>query len=772
MRFIVLLLFFSPFVAESSQHEEFVFQQRGIMMSQLQYEMNLDLMLMDPANCSIPVIREDRIRVLKANIATLEREGAFSHCSGPRFVGSRKIVRDLEEQKKSVIQMETTFRAGKEGITVETGGPGQVSATEGSAAIDPVDNSRPKEEENITPMGSLPSALPILSGYAGVPYSLSAEIDETFGYSYPGSSSYYRSKNLPQGLTIANTKKGVISGVPAAAGLFTPNIDVGWIGLYGVRTQVYFGPVKLKIYPKPKFTVLNSMQRDMSSKVSFNSQYPLLGVTFKHARFPDFVRAINGVTRGKRYFEVKIGEIGGSLSAGFGVKNVTSFNETKFYGLVDAKPGSTYLETQDLAGNKIERKFKSGDVLMFAIDADTRPVKLWKGVNGIWSGPLGKPGDDRLKPVNIPDPQIANAPVFWPEFHGHSGASVIVNFGDQTWDFPPPSGFTGIPYQLTETIPNMWDSNTASPFMMSDEFWRRGLEESNMNSGLTITSYVRGQSAVSSQAYVIGDKGDAILSMSPKKSGRWQFEMRMKGFPGKTQFGLAPANFDTFSYKKLGAAGTGSIGFLSLDETMSMTGKGAVDVDGVRHYLPETYSDETRYTFDCDFDGKRVTIFADGKKVFESSLPANPSSQWVIATTSASTETVLYSLLEEMKYPVKGVKAWSFEGTTCSNCGGPVLGPAVAEKTCASASFVSGGSPATAENMSLACALPETKVGRQANCHAQVPVACMNLGNGKFYCSPTDTFIIYPSQEECDKTCTGIFSVYKTCKEDGWKNLE
>ena len=174
---IVLIIFFLLNSAWAIQKDSF-YRQRAIMLAQHEYEKSLDLMLLDPETCKVPLNREERIRVLKMNIEVLNKTGKLNHCSELRLIGSRKIVQDLEKQK---IALNDANEKLTDDGGIET--HDNVSVSEPIAEVlEPIDNAMPLPEETKDLFGTKPSSLPVLSGYVGVPYASTPEYDETFYY--------------------------------------------------------------------------------------------------------------------------------------------------------------------------------------------------------------------------------------------------------------------------------------------------------------------------------------------------------------------------------------------------------------------------------------------------------------------------------------------------------------------------------------------------------------------------------------------------------------
>lgn len=767
-------------VSAIAQHSNYVLKQRAIMLSQLQFEKNLDILRLDPKTCLTPLDKDERLRILRANTQQLERTGKLFHCQDLKIKGRRKIMENLRRQKPAVIQM-LGFNVPDEVGLSDSTAPVMATSTPpilASEIPDGQDNTEIQPREvNLPNIGSSPSALPVLSGYVGVPYLSNPYSDETFALNLNEGNlqaKYYQSAQLPDGLTFANYRYGIISGIPRRAGQFSPIIETGKIGFYGAKYTVYRGPVSFRIFNKPKHTILNPGQRRIWTGLSFHQKgAPFLGLTFKEN---DYVRALNGLTRGKYYYEIKVNRIGGNFSVGLSSINADQSHQNKSNFFINqtssANPHSFSVQL-NYGGNET-RTLKDGGVIMVAVDMDNR--KFWYGINGLWHARPGLgycplfPSDcfDPVFDLGKHNPELRTAPVIWPEFHGGSGTSITLNFGDQPWHFDPPKGFSGVPLETNFIFPNMWNSNTASRFADSEDvlgaFFETNSNWWSVNMPLSVHS---------TQSYVYDEKGDAILAMNPKSSGRWQFELSGKGFPFDYQMGLAPADFDTGSYKKVGSAGTFSIGVRGLDEQVSRTGKGLIEVDGQKHYI-DAFDDKTRITFDCDFDRKTVAIYANGKLILNTKLPANKHGQWAIASSNSSTATYLYSLLGNspaaIKYPVSGAKPWAFDTQTS---GGGEVNPEnniVSEiKTCKATSFNYDGNEVPASDP-LSCELRESRIGGSTTCITpKTPRSCMDLQNGKFYCSYTDTFVTQSSKAECEKNCFAVNGITKTCTENGWK---
>ncbi len=760
---LTILLIMSSVFAEVSQ-DTFFLQQRGSMLSQLQYEMNLDLMALDPDNCRVPVKRADIARTLRRNIQELESTGMLSACRTRRFIGRRKIVQDLRTQRVAVEEI-LTYATPNQGIT-----PTSVTTTEPvpevpetKEILDPVDNSYLREPDPAPNYGSNPSPFDIYPGYEGLPYMSKSGVDDTISYTSPTpyDPSRFSSREMPPGLTLLTS--GNVVGVPRKSGLFSPVIRAGSY----LRRSVFKGPVKFKILPKPQFTILDPVQAYYSG-AGFRADYPpFLKVRFKDKT--DGVRTMHGTSTGKIYFEVKVLELGTTGAIGLDTLNRVfgggAISDSGKYGFEFRQSYQDFSQINKSSFRKIQK----GDILMAAYDAST--AKFWIGVNGSWL----KPG-----PMDVSDPAKGTGSYYTPEelarvskivpgrfvrpfVQGGQGTELVTNFGDQPWTYGPPDGFSGIRItDLDKNFPNLWDSNTSSA-----------------SAGVADQGFP-GTEAQSLDIFVLNSGGDAILGMSPKSTGRWQFEMASYSWAERSSMGIAPVTFDVDKLVKLGAAGTNSVGVRR--QVAFARGPGVVDVNGKSYYIGDKDSNfalpsDTRFTFDCDFDKKTITIYADGKEIHSSALPEH-SGAWAIAATMASTNASLFTQLPgkgivpttEMKYPVPGVKPWTLDDSHCPNCSTrtPVL-TETKPVECPETSFTATGEVTNGNGEVRSCSMPATQAGMSGQCIVPAKFfACTPSGN-HFFCS--HYMDAYDTEERCKSECRDPESVVrKECSSTGaWK---
>lgn len=744
------------------------------MLSQLQYEMNLDLISLDPDTCKVPLKRADKIRVLRRNTQELETSGALSACRKIKFIGRRKIVEDLKKQRTAV-QNILTFATPGEGIktaatpaTTPVAAPETETVTETQDILDPVSNSYLREADPTPNHGENPSEFDIYPGYEGLPYLSKAKVDDTIYYTPPTpyDPPRFSSREMPPGLTLIS--HGDIVGIPRKAGLFSPIIKAGSF----LNQGIFKGPVKFKIFPKPKFTILDPIQAD--SGAGFRADYPpFLKVRFKDAT--SGVRTMHGTRSGKFYFEVKVIDLGAYGAIGLDTLNVTMGRGTTSAGGKVAFEFRQSFPDYSQGTNPTYKKIQKGDTMMVAYDADT--AKLWYGVNGNWLRRTLEGVANPAKGIGVYTSaedlkqmaKIVPGTFVRPFVQGREGTQLITNFGDQPWTYGPPDGFSGIKVtELDKKFPNLFDSNTssASATVSGGEF--------------------PGTGAFSTDLFVLNSGGDAILAMSPKSSGRWQFEMSNYSWAERTAMGIAPINFPVDKLLKLGAVGTNSVGVRR--QVSFARGGGVVDVNGKSHLIGDQdfnypLPDTTRFTFDCDFDNKTITIYADGKEILKSSLP-DYSGAWAIASTIASTNVYLYTQLPgqeiipgtEMKYPLPGVKPWGLDDSSCPNCTTPTRTPVdkkIVEEDkvieCAAADYNANGEIHDLASDAPYCTLPVTQASMSGQCSVPPKALGCSQSGKQWLCSYY--MDAYDTEDRCNSECTIPGTVVrKECSSAGeWK---
>ncbi len=785
-------------------HESFVLKQRAIMEAQLAYEENMNLMDVDPETCKLVVKKTDRIRVMKVNTETLKKNGILKHCPKTRVIGRRNILRNLREQAKVVNQVKA-MNGQKEGIesSKKTSPPGVEEKVKESDIMDVV--TRTVETSSIEgnwllrkSNGCLKgSNLPFLTGYAGMPYVSAAELDDSYSISMTSNCEdkerliwRFHTLGLPPGLSVlgdGTQPQPVVYGIPRKAGNYKVNLSA-WHH-FNNHSPILQEAVQLKILPSPKYTVINPSERN--SDITFlRGEAPYLNLKWKGRSKP--IRSVSGFKTGKYYYEVKIHEMGKSGEIGFdsswlqipGHLSNSTLNGKRepgvafwYYSLQGGATG-----TNGEAFNSIEydatefrpTAVKKGDIVMVALDADSG--KLWFGLNGKWFWRGSDPAKGEkptIRGISLPplkkykydqDSSGSFHGDYRAMVRGSEGTHMTLNFGETPWKYSAPAGFSGIPFSTNhDYLPNTWNTETAALYIAVD-------------SGGTNEPF-KSTRATSMEIYATESGGGAVLAHNPKSSGRWQFEISTESWPERGRVGIVPSNFNTHKLLRLGEKGTRGISLQRKDVLGAGRGVGLIEIDGELHDIP-VYPDNTRFTFDCDFDAKKVIIYADGKEIFKTSLPEVPEgTEWAIGTTLRTVWAHLYTLQAEsqnhewirgsgvMKYPIKGVKTWGlFNG---------VVEPGFASNT---DNFKFEDEPITSCPSTILkavngqeCRLPESPFGTVEICTTESQdYACEPNKFGGFFCgySMDD----YPTAETCKKECrTNGITMKRSCDKGVWK---
>ena len=794
---IFLLLSSQVFARESaSDHGSYVLRQRAIMLSQLEYEKNLDLLFIDPSTC-LRVKNADLVRVLNTNIKALEDNGRLAHCKDMKFIGVRKITKDLEEQKKAVLQIQELEELDTTGIqTSENELKSLAKQTTVSEIIEASDNTIPEKEEK-APTGSYPfkGGQEILAGYVGVPYYSFSE-DETFNLGFhekdDGCCGYsYLFSKLPEGITSGTTSEGTLVGIPKKSGIFTPEISFFEISIAGWILKYRGNLPKMKIFPTPKHTVLNPLMRGakMTRNNNGNNRPKFYASPYPQLRFEGYARALNSISRGKYYFEVKLDQLG-SQSNGNGFEiNFAESNKYSQFEEFGLNPGH---QGNNRVGNNYYNMsygmtlgiipWKKGDLVMVAIDMDAK--KIWYGRNGKWiqteNESVGTPAMGIKAHATMP----SHVNKVWPSFEPKIGTIFTVNFGDQPFHFDPPQGFKGIPYDQSELdpLPNSWDASSMSAESASLSGWTSKTKVIS-----TFNHMAFGITASSNQGnmYIASHRGDAVSAIEKKKSGRWQFEVELGAYwTSSLSIGLAPDSYETRSHARL-EENIQSIGlkisgyqlyWFSDGKLQPLDGNFIFDSGDFGHDAVK--NNNTRFTFDCDFDQEKIVVYANGKIIRDGKLP-KIGSNWKITTNFNGGGLKLYSFLEEQKFPVAGVLPWNIKASDAKSAGGTNeiissdLPKSSGETTCSAQSFSTTYHPydAPTETKTISCELRETPIGGKTSCKTEKyrtqEHQCISTNTGDYACVPYTTY--YRTKGECEADCVRTYEFKKECTKDGWK---
>jgi hypothetical protein len=558
-------------------------------------------------------------------------------------------------------------------------------------------------------------------------------------------------------------------------------VETGEIGMYGLLIPKFRGKIDFKIYEKPRFTILNAGQRSPISgaEVIFkNSTKPFLHVEMApRAGYFTSVRALNSIKSGMKYFEVQLKRLS-LINNDVILTNKNPTNNPQISGKQVSLINKKYI-VRFHNGTHEMRDLKENDIIRVAFDKETG--KLWVAVNEYWLGSKIGPESRQLKEKNsVPQEPSLRLPTseelalekeWWPQYTAGAGGEAVFNFGDQPWQFTPPTGFEGIAYEPHE-YPNIWNSSSGSYHteVTGSHPWKTlGRETKYFNRELI------GTSTGNVRPITDDNVSESILAMSPRRSGKWQFAIEIDGYPDSVVVGIAPTNFNTRVNQKVGTAGTNSIGLqpLSKEPGEKFT---RLYIDG--RVIQKPYPGTGHFTFVCDFDEKTIEIFHQGTPLFKEQIPEGVAS-WSIASSNFGASTVLHTTDHDthgkMLFPIKGVKIWDFDQSPCRTCvqETPPLEETTSSDivTCPDTYFAKSGLADQADTADI-CLIKSGALGRTHSCTIPPKNAeCKQRDNGKFYC--VNDIGDYDSLESCQPRClkntptTG--KIEKVCKENGWQ---
>lgn len=509
----------------------------------------------------------------------------------------------------------------------------------------------------------------LFGGYVGAPYLVLFNFKEGLTYETPPENNYWtisRSSGLPDNVTVAGF---MLAGTPTSAGTFNWSLSANLWG-YGPITRTG----TMTISASPTATVWNATDRQVTySTVRFlGGPAPFLQVEglsmADDPGFGGYVRALNGYTTGKRYWEVRVDaaptaeqeslSIGidrsrfGNPAASFGgnFQSIGSDPNAGEWGYVMRILGGTpqcYVTGRGAVGVTAPA-LTAGDVVRVFHDADAD--RAWIGIAGRgWIG-----GGD---PVAGTNPTFSSLPpesgARWPDYRPlvilrGAGTRITANFGSQAWTGGGiPSGGAVIPFasepffthQVFDMDTATFDSATtlggisiSAPTPSQEDVRARGTTASaGINSAIANPHSVRGA--------------------LPRSTGKWLVEFVMDGNPDRTTVGLAPDNWVTTSLPRPGWTADSfgvTRGGDPVGATAGVVRNGNVEVGTIA----ASGNIPLVITLACDFDAspKTVQVLRNGAAVGTYNLPtsARPwapvagcaSNGWVTMRTRGIVHTV------------------------------------------------------------------------------------------------------------------------------------
>lgn len=517
--------------------------------------------------------------------------------------------------------------------------------------------------------------------YAGAPYFLDALGGEGFTFSRPGPGSYWvgnHTAGLPANITWAG---------PRAVGCATTTGAFG----YTARFNQWLGSVltvtgTMNVLAAPPCTVWNMADRNIedSSARFLAGSAPMLtieGQTIQGFSGTGFVRALNGYTSGRRYWEVRVdsvpaGTLASAVCAGvdrsrFGAvtyaANGSIASNTGYpnrwldadptaglwgyycgrYG--DGFPLQSYAWGKDTPVQKLAAAVEAGSILRFA--HDVAAGRLWIGIAG--QGWLGG-GDPATGVAPTLSGMTAEAsPRFaeWKPFAllGGAGSRVTANFGSQAWEGGgPPSGYTTIPFaQVPEFSGQVLDSDrmTFVPLSGYGAFRVHGPAWDSVSHAQRFGSVVTARSTIGG-----GGEVPLILGSLPRSTGKWQVELFDYSFGDVTYFGLVPDDHDVQGSLAPGFTAS-TFGIRPVDGGNARVMNGNVQV--------ATTATDGRWTLALDLDAspKTVRVVRSGTVVGTYNLPST-GKPWTFAVGGGGMMVAVIRT-SNLQHPQAGFNDWT-----------------------------------------------------------------------------------------------------------------
>lgn len=516
--------------------------------------------------------------------------------------------------------------------------------------------------------GTLPS------GYAGAPYLVNTLVNEGLVFSRPPAGNYWTitgSSGMPDNVCAGFP----VAGFPTTPGTYSYTIQAAQWGTPPVTTS---GSVA--ILAAPTATVWNPVDRYLaySTVIFLPGTAPMLSLQAQpltdQVGFSGRVRALNGYTTGRRYWEVRVDSLpsgssrfaislGVDRSAGENVNPQWIGNNPDAgewgYVIRRANDGEA-IYSAVVARNQQDRAAPAvvaGDVLRFVHDAGTG--NLWIGIAGRgWIG--GGNPDTNTSPTIT---GIAPPPSpFWPDYRplailgGGSDVRVTANFGSQAWaGGGPTSGASIIPFARADVYAfNYPDLDTATV--------DSGTTLAIMTGGISLKSGAYVQPA--EQGTFASSRSDStpvtsaatILYHLPKSAGKWQAEFVCRGRRDRTYVGVVP--FDWTNPDSLLARPGFTSDSFGVRYATATNGADAGTIHSGNTQVGTLTAGTQRVTlaFDLDASPETVRVVRDGTVVGTYNLPNTGKAWALVVGGSAQGGAELFTT--NIQHPQSGFTPW------------------------------------------------------------------------------------------------------------------
>lgn len=524
-----------------------------------------------------------------------------------------------------------------------------------------------------------PPAGALLNGYVGAPYVIVSQFGEGLAFDEPNPGNYWtltRSNGMPDNVT--PTEGLLFNGTPTSSGTFNWSIQANQWG---------FSPVTqtgtITILESPTTTVWNAADRQVTydTIVFLPGPAPFLsarGTVFSSENgFGGYVRALNGYTTGKRYWQVRVDSVpaldGEAISIGIDRSRngnpANNFGGNSQWIGQDANSGEWGYAMRFFGGQAdayVSGRgntplpapvLVAGDVVEIFHDADAD--RAWVGIVGKgWIGG-GNPSLGTNPTFTTLPPETGAR---WPDYRPLAiirgqNSRITANFGSQAWTGTPPAGATTIPFASQPAFTHqVFDMDTAT----FDSGTQIGGIQVSAPTSYTEDVSARGTTA-STRLLPFVANPHSVRGSLPRSTGKWLVEFFMQGWADRTTVGLAPDNWNTATLPRPGWTADS----FGVTRSADMIGNAAgvvrnanVDVGVIAASI-----EPITITLACDFDAspKTVSVYRNGTIVGTYNLPATGRPWAPVAAMAANGFVTMRS--RGIVHTVAGFTPWNPLGT-------------------------------------------------------------------------------------------------------------
>lgn len=507
----------------------------------------------------------------------------------------------------------------------------------------------------------------LLDGYVNAPYLLNTSAREGLLFSTPEANNFWTivgSTGMPTNVCAG----GIPAGFPSAAGAFSYTISAAQWG----RSPLTVSGTAA-VLASPTATVWNPMDRHVTSNtvVFMPGTAPMLTLQAQpfslgtDSAFSGRVRALNGYTTGRRYWEVRVDAVPTGterfvLSVGVD-RSVGEFTNSQWLGSDNNAGEWGYVMRRESVGGSVSAyvarrgaanitapTVSAGSVLRFVHDAGTNA--MWIGIAGQgWIGG-GNPDTSTAPTISGITPPSGT---FWPDYRpvavlgGGSAVQITANFGSQSWlGGGPTTGATTIPFAKQDIYAHNYpDFDTAT----KDTGTNRSMITAgiSLKSGTYVQPFEFGPSVGDASGRPSTDSAVTCLFHLTKTTGKWQAEFIARGRRDRTYVGVVPfdwVNTDTTLVRPGYTTDSFSVRFATVSNG---TGIGIIQSGNTQVGTIPDGVQRITLAFDLDASPKTVRVVRDGTTVGTYNLPTTGKAWAMVVGGSAQggAEVITQNLL-------------------------------------------------------------------------------------------------------------------------------